>query len=529
MNMVKNRAQDILLTVALLIWSLIFSTNVLSQSPSIEKQNPQASDWHYTLRPNDKFKSVASRLLNNKHNWEELALYNRIDDANVLRTGSILKIPLAWLNKQPRPVTTNTVKGDVFIKRGQTTHYEKLKADMKINVGDTLISRNGSAELEFADQSTLELNAHSLLTFNKISYHGNAGMVDTRMRLVKGGLRTKVSPLVKGARYEINTPSAVAAVRGTEFRLRTNVDGTTLEVLEGKVNFTYAYGSELIEQGQGARVFAQRAGLEKKNLYIPTNLNSTSTTRIIDEQEDSSLAWQGIPVPIIPPETKGNNQRPNRTLTNNSQNVNLALRDTNSDYDNPILKNRKDERLSAPTLALPLPGSILDSISAQFSWNRTQESQKVKLQLAGDEAFKNIVRETDWSVNDSQTLGEDLVPGNYYWRVKTRDQDMVETFSKSRNVTIRGLLESVNILSVNYINNQVGIFWHSIDNVDGYTLQIADNENFLSILKEETLSKTSAYLKLPKGQRYYARVKGLNSSFYNSNFGPIKELYVEMD
>ncbi len=46
-----------------------------------------------------------------------------------------------------------------------------------------------------------------------------SGMVDTSVRLKKGRVENRVAPQKPDSRYRIITPAAVAAVRGTEFRV----------------------------------------------------------------------------------------------------------------------------------------------------------------------------------------------------------------------------------------------------------------------------------------------------------------------
>jgi hypothetical protein len=59
----------------------------------------------------------------------------------------------------------------------------------------------------------------------------------------------------KETRFEIQTPSAVAAARGTEFRAGVDTDVTTrLEVLAGKVDVTAAKSKVEVSAGEGTVV-----------------------------------------------------------------------------------------------------------------------------------------------------------------------------------------------------------------------------------------------------------------------------------
>ncbi len=58
----------------------------------------------------------------------------------------------------------------------------------------------------------------------------------TRLRVLAGGVRSSVPRLAPGQWYEVETPEAVVAVRGTRFTVSTTAPSTTVvEVEEGKV------------------------------------------------------------------------------------------------------------------------------------------------------------------------------------------------------------------------------------------------------------------------------------------------------
>ena len=123
-------------------------------------------------------------------------------------------------------------------------------------------------------------------------------------------------------------------------------------------------------------------------------------------------------------------------------------------------------------------------------------------------------------------MRDKLDPGVYYWRVVGLSDQHIESASDARKVSVRGLMKQANILSVNYVKSQVGLFWTAIPEANGYILQISDSPNFLSILREESLEKPSAFLKLNPGKHYYARIKGIPNDLYQSEFGPNKKLFI---
>ncbi|KZX77760.1 hypothetical protein A3715_26605 [Oleiphilus sp. HI0009] len=505
--------------------TLIFAASFVAlaltlTSPSINAESYdgyQNLDWHYTVRPNDSLKDVAERLLKRQYSWTSISHYNRLKDVENLQVGSIIKVPISWLKYQPRPAKIISSEGLALIKRRQETRYHAIKSNTQIYVGDELLTRDGKITVQFADNSTVKLDPHSHLIFNKLSKYEDVGMVDTRMRLSRGGLRTTVSPLVNGSRYEISTPSAVAAVRGTDFRLRSSLMGTTLEVLEGKVEFFYDHGRQMIESGDGVRTIVGRENLERINLFnLPRFKASSDLSNISDAEE--TLNWRGLPADL------------NVEDKNASFKASGASVDTKDDESASQVQTNDEEVNQDPdaaTLDLPLPGSIVDAFTAEFSWEVKHPETLSRFELSKTDDFKRLALPTKWSENTSYRLEDSIAAGNYFWRVRTLSAGKAEATSAARAVSIQGKLDVVNILTVNYIGDQVGIFWHTVDNAQGYVLQISDDKEFRRLLKEETLSKTRAFLKLPEGKHFYARVKGLGDEIFSSEFGPHKDILLE--
>ena len=495
----------------------------------------QNLDWYYTIRPGDSLPEIANRLLKSEYSWTSLAHHNHVKDVNKIQIGSILKVPITWLKHSPQPAIVKTFEGEALVKRRQDTRYETITEQIQLYVGDEILTRQGSMDIVFADNTTLRLDQFSNLIFNKLSSYQNTGMVDARMRLSRGGLRTKVSPLTKGSRYEISTPSAVAAVRGTDFRLRSSSEGTVLEVIEGAVEFIYDHGTKFIEATQGAKIFAKTATLEQIDL---STLPRLPEGQVPQSASGAALNWSGLPANYTVSEIIASSvavaQASQNAYLEPGQTVGTALTSSTistSDPDglppsNTISSGPKN---NTPTAILnqPLAGSIASRRNTVFTWSVDDPNTLSRFELSKTKDFNEIVAQSSWSTEGSFRVQDTLIPGKYVWRVRTLAEGSPERVTPARSVSIQGSLDIVNILSVSYIGNHVGIFWHPIDNAQGYVLQVSDDKEFRRLLKEQSLSKTEAFLKLPEDTPFYARVKGLGDEIYASEFGPSKDIIIE--
>jgi ferric-dicitrate binding protein FerR (iron transport regulator) len=110
----------------------------------------------------------------------------------------------------------SSVSGQVQIQRAGSTIG--AASGVGVDVGDRIVSGPGAhAVIVLNDQSRLELGANSTITLDEFTITG--GATSTRVGLMSGILRSLVNASSGGApaNYQVHTPNAVAAVRGTRF------------------------------------------------------------------------------------------------------------------------------------------------------------------------------------------------------------------------------------------------------------------------------------------------------------------------
>jgi hypothetical protein len=148
-------------------------------------------------------------------------------------------VPLAWIRSNPVAAEIVSLTGTIQLKRANTSDAENAVIGSALHLGDELrTAANSTVAIQFADQSILTLHENSIVRFDHLSAHGTTGMVDSRLNLLQGRMDTDVTPAVgPGSRFEIQTPSAISAVRGTVYRALVSEQSvaSNIEVLEGKV------------------------------------------------------------------------------------------------------------------------------------------------------------------------------------------------------------------------------------------------------------------------------------------------------
>jgi hypothetical protein len=423
---------------------------------------------------------------------------------------------------------------------GRDSSKRPLTTGTLVRVGDEVISHSGSATIELADGSVIRLSPNSRLAFNRLTRYGKSGMVDTRLRLNDGEVETRVEPFVEdGSRFEIETPSAVAAVRGTMFTLKTSSNGTDLRVTDGRVAFGPRGKTRVIPEGYSARVSgANSDGINIRRLPPPPEFNPMPTQLT---QLPKTLSWEPngasrYRVNIFEADTG----RWLQSATLDDTDYNLDLLD-NGQYQVQLaaLDNRGiagmpgtldfvvDLQARAAELAEPAPGEAVNDDMPEFRWQLLGQNELARIEIADDQSFSNIIATSEWAPDQQALPSRPLSPGQYFWRVVTEAGGNSVATSEVRALVVNGTLPPVRIISVNYMDKQVRLFWGKVDTASQYRLQLSEEPGFRNIIKEAELAETSAALRLIPGRRYFVRLKALSDGPLESRWGPGRELFLE--
>jgi hypothetical protein len=116
-----------------------------------------------------------------------------------------------------------------LFKRGAAASVQ-LKVGQLVDGGDSIKTlENGRVQLIFEDGSAVWLKENTEIKINSLLYNGR------EINMSRGKLRTRVTPLKLGAKFTLKTPTAVVAVRGTEFIMLVTETDSSLLVLSGKI------------------------------------------------------------------------------------------------------------------------------------------------------------------------------------------------------------------------------------------------------------------------------------------------------
>ncbi|MEZ5596041.1 MAG: FecR domain-containing protein [Pseudomonadales bacterium] len=223
----------------------------------------QAADWVYTVRPSDSLWNLAVRYCGQHGRVPELAAYNGLTNPQALRAGMTLRFPVSCLIRQPASARVVVADASTLLEREGERRVVTLSD--AIVMGDTLITGEGFAVVEFADGSRMTIQPDSEISFALLSGHADSGMVDTLARLHRGRVQHSVPHSDEGLhRHRIATPVGAAAVRGTEFRVELPDSArTTVATTRGEVAFSQPKRTPVaLPRGMGLVASAEGASTE---------------------------------------------------------------------------------------------------------------------------------------------------------------------------------------------------------------------------------------------------------------------------
>jgi hypothetical protein len=144
----------------------------------------------------------------------------------------------------------SAVSGSAAIQRGTNSLSPRLGTEL--DQGDRLTTgTDGDLQGTLSDNSQFELGESSAMVLDQLTVGAAGGRIGTRLSLALGALHTAVSSAGGVPNFEVHTPNAVVAVRGTKWNTRyqegTGRPGfpsckrfTDIEVYEGTVEVSSA-------------------------------------------------------------------------------------------------------------------------------------------------------------------------------------------------------------------------------------------------------------------------------------------------
>ena len=500
-------------------------------------------DWLYTVRPGDNLWNLTADHLTRMDYLPKLQSLNQIADPANLPPGMKLRIPINWLKRLPASARVLSVHGHAQVTLEATGQTVPVNTGLLLQSGDKLrTGPDGNVSLEFGDGSRLLVQPGSQLILETLRTYSPTNTVDTLLRLVQGRVETQATRQpVAGPRYEIWTPAATSAVRGTHYRLGMTTATATaqVEVLEGAVAFQGQENRVTRQVGKGFGSLAETGKPPLPPIRLLAAPNLAKLPPVVTR----------VPIQIALPALKGAagyraQIAPDHrfeTLLFDSVATVPAVRGPDLPDGDYVLRVRALDakglegydalhvfRLHArpepPFLIHPAhQGAVLEQ-SLFFEWSEPEKAAAYHFQLAKDEQFTAPLLDITDYKKARLKPDQPLEPQRYYWRVAVRDASGREgPFSDPQ---LFRLQPTPQLQPPEVTAESITFRWSAGLPGQQYDFQLAKDADFTEIAVSNRVSEPQLSVPLPESGIYYLRMRSIDTDGYIGPYGQAQRISV---
>ena len=498
-----------------------------------------ADDDHsieFVVKDGDNLYNICDKILDNPEDWRWIAMVNQIKNPHQIFPGQKLIIPTRLLKGIPIDGLVTFIKGVVSIKLSGAEEWKNLQLNDKITQGNWIrTSPQGTIEISFENHFSVLLRPNTTIEITSARKKSAIYMMYKLFLDIGKTISTIKKSTGKETRFEIETPSAVAAARGTEFRAGVDSDVTTrLEVLAGKVDVTAAKSKVEVSAGEGTMVKKdQRPEVPVKLLPPPALRNFQPLYRAmpLDFQFESITGANSYRVMLARDKAfkdviKNEIITPQETLKFagiedgiyflQSRTINHA------GLEGPSLEPaeiRVRVNPLPPYIQSPADGADIRDKSVQFEWLKVTKAVKYHLQVAEDSLFQTIVSDTGDITAVSHKIGS-LDFKTYYFRIRSIAADDYEgIWSDTLSFNIIPPPPSPPLEEPEMGDKELRVRWRHLGDGITYHFQMAKDQAFKEVLIDEKLTKPEITFEKPDDVGiYYIRTSGIDTHGYEGEF-----------
>ncbi|CAM5378752.1 FecR domain-containing protein [Thauera mechernichensis] len=515
-----------------------FAATLLGLVAAACAQGALAQDFIYVVRPGDNPWNITERYLKSIDYWPRIQDYNRILEPTAIQPGTLLRIPVGWMRARQDTARVIDVHGSVEHRRGSTV--EPVVAGMELTAGATIHSGDdGSLTIEFADGSRSRVGNNAELRVGQVQRLNASGAQQVGIELKRGQIESVVTPARKaGGRYTIETPAAVAAVRGTDFRVRTDGTAMLAETLEGEIALRNRRGETRLRAGTGTQATRSTAPAPAQRLLSAPALDALPeriervpfSIDIADVPGATGYRTQIAPSAAFTvvasdrvsaaPAVRGEAHLPDGEYMMRVRAIDARGLE-GIDAERSIII---DARPEPPFPSQPAPDGFATEERIGFTWGGIADALQYHFELAGDPGFEHLLQREDL-VEPHFVLAHALEAGDYFWRVA------VTTASEGRGPfsdpqRFRRPQPGPTPEAPEIDGEHLQLRWRASDGAERYEVQVSSDASFGA--PEYTLETERAELVMPRppGGTWHVRIRSQEAAAPMGPWGTPQQLEV---
>jgi len=411
----------------------------------------QQPEWIYHTLKHDTIWDICLKYTNKRGCWITLTKYNQIENDRAIPVNTPIRIPVGWLKTPLAVGSVVYVTGNAEYSQWGDQQYSKLISGQKVHLGGKVRTQKASlVKLLLHETNEVLIKENSELLLEKFSSAEEA-VLQEEISLKKGDAEAEVNSGKVQNRFIIKTPAAIAAVRGTEFRISSSGEQMRGEVLEGKIDVSSDTSKQSVPAGfgvaatKGEKILPPKALPAKPEMPkgpITSSLPATVTWGKVDKVSRYQASLTNGKGQIIAVDSVDHNSVVYSSLEKDCYQVKVHGIDDEGFHgiDNQVSLCIIDELAQA---AIPDDGGLNDTGSGLvLSWGKVPEADSYKVQMSSDEEFSNIIQEL--TTSETRAVFSKIKDQKVYFRTIAMDnQGRVAEPSNVQEYTDYSLLKSI--------------------------------------------------------------------------------------
>jgi hypothetical protein len=478
---------------------------------------------------------IGEEYLEDPHRWREVARINHLKNPDLIHPHQFLVIPVSLLRGIPCDGVVSFVQGNVRIQVRDSEEWKPLLIHDRVKEGSKIKTDDrSSAEIVFDNGTSCLQKSNTLIGFLKMRKKSDS--YEQRLSLQRGRTITRILKATgREPRFEIETPSAVCAARGTFFRTSVDLsDYTRSEVLEGKAEVEAAMQKQVISEGEGTLVRKGEPPLKpRKLLPLPKLRQGSKIYNRLPLHFELDPVEGAVSYRISMAKDRDGKEIVYENIVEPNEKVEIQGMDDGTYFlhvvsvDEIGLEGVPSEPIEIHVRMNPLPPSIrLPVTSAEYrekslqcNWLAVKDAVAYHLQLAGDHAFNQIVEERSAIARTTYETRE-LDYGNYYFRIRSVAEDGYEgAWSDTIPFAVVPPPPAPPIEPPEVDKKEIHIRWQDLGEGLSYHFQMAGDQDFSTVLIDRRLERPETAIQKPgEPGIYYVRVSAIDSKGYEGRF-----------
>ena len=515
-------------------------------APALVWANPVNEKYiTITILKNDNLVNICKKYLEQPNDWKTIAKVNQLENPHMLYPGKTLQIPSILLKGVPIDGFVTFLKGRAMSLLPGETEWAELDMGDPVGQGTQLKTGIESVvEITFEDGTSFFIRPETTISIQTSRKKAPGYMIQKLFMPAGRTLMNIKKSTGQESRFEIHTPSAVSAARGTQFRVSVDKeDITRTEVLAGIVGVE-AMGREVrLDPGQGTWVKKGKAPKAPKTLLLPPSLiNLKALYQILPSlftlpRVDNAVSYRVMfsTEPVFKNVVK-------MAVVGASGEVDLKNLEDGTYYcqarsiDRYGLEGLPSQPKAFEIRVNPLPPFIQKPFDGQefrketvtLEWLSVPDAKGYQIQIAKDPGFTSVQMDFDGVTETRKKIRLDDF-SEYFFRIRSMAPDQFKgVWSDPIGFTFLEPPKAPPVDPPQMDESKINLRWQDLGQNITYHFQMATDPQFKDIRMDRiTENPHISFEKPEKAGTYHIRISAIDPQGYEGQFTPSQNFEIE--